>query len=124
VGDADDVDPTWEHRCGPGCAEPVRCIICRRIKRPVGAPVPEALSGMRCDEECVGYHLDPRPGHRWPAFVSERLGASDLELVDIGAARGRTASTPSPEPGGGDPLELLAWALHQAHPVQPRMQGL
>jgi hypothetical protein len=82
----------------------VRCIICNRLKRPTGTVVPSSLDGMRCDERCFGYALDPQPGHRWP--VANTLGAAEV-----------------PSPGSHPafvwadrPWGLLAWALHQAHP--------
>ena len=101
--DERDVQQLAGHRCDATCADPVRCIVCNRIKRPMGVAVPEELSGMRCDDGCPGYLVDPRPGHRWPAFVPHVVAAPAVLLVgSAAAARG--------------PVELLAWALHQSHP--------
>jgi hypothetical protein len=47
----------------------VRCIICNRIKQPLGAPPTVDLEGMRCDMSCPGYTLDPPPINDGPAFV-------------------------------------------------------
>jgi hypothetical protein len=80
----------------------VRCIICNRLKRPTGTVVPPSLEGMRCDERCFGYELDPRPGHRWP--VSNVFDPTDRQR-----ARSAPAFGWADRPGG-----LLAWALHQS----------
>ncbi len=47
---------------------PVRCIVCRRIKQPVGRPIAPDLQAMRCDDRCPGYTLDPPPGDDLPIF--------------------------------------------------------
>jgi hypothetical protein len=99
-----EVAPSGVHRCTPECARPVRCIICNRLKCPTGEVVPAALEGMRCDERCFGYLLDPQPGHLWPV-------ANVLDPQE--------PPPPPPRPAFGwadQPWGLVAWALHQTHP--------
>ena len=59
------------HECGAACSAPVRCIICSRIKVPVGQLLPRDLHGMRCTATCPGYTIDPPAGHLWPVAMTE-----------------------------------------------------
>lgn len=46
----------------------VECSECGRDKAPVGRSVP--LEMRMCDDECIGYRMDPKPDCRWPGEES------------------------------------------------------
>ena len=58
----------------------VLCVVCYRMKKPVGRSAP--LAGDYCDHECAGYKLDPQVGSLWPGETDEDFG---YPVSDVGA---------------------------------------
>ena len=50
----------------------VTCTVCHRTKKPHGRSAPIATS--YCDDDCIGYTLEPLPGCLWPGETSEDFG--------------------------------------------------
>ncbi len=44
----------------------VRCVVCDRSKKPVGRNAPLEMGSSLCDEECLGYRVEPLPSSLWP----------------------------------------------------------
>lgn len=58
--------------CSDACWTNVDCAVCGRWKTPRGRSVPLEMAGSRCDDDCPGYALDPRPPHLWDQHDSDR----------------------------------------------------
>jgi hypothetical protein len=50
----------------------VECTVCRRTKKPHGRSAP--VYSSYCDEGCIGYELDPKPGCLWPREYDYEFG--------------------------------------------------
>lgn len=50
----------------------VECVVCARIKKPVGRDAAAATGSSLCDMECAGYWLEPLPGTLWPGEVEHK----------------------------------------------------
>lgn len=84
-------------------AAPVRCIICNKIKQPLSIPVASELVGMRCDESCPGYTLDP------PAVDGSM---TFLERIDLSH---RAAGVDSVAGAGDELIDVIGRALCEVH---------
>ena len=50
----------------------VRCVRCGHTKKPIGRDAP--LNTYYCDDDCLGYRSEPRPGSLWPGERSDEFG--------------------------------------------------
>ena len=50
----------------------VTCNLCGQRKKPIGRSAP--LEWYLCDDECHGYHQDPKPGSLWMNESEEQFG--------------------------------------------------
>lgn len=58
--------------CSAACWTPVDCTLCGKRKAPSGRSVPLAMANGYCDNDCAGYHQDPKPPHLWSEHDSTR----------------------------------------------------
>jgi hypothetical protein len=54
------------YTCSGEKGKAVECNACSLVKAPRGRSVPDAMANSRCNFECPGYYLDPKPGDLWP----------------------------------------------------------
>lgn len=50
----------------------VRCTVCGQNKKPIGRSGP--LMASYCDDDCRGYHQNPKPGSLWPGESEADFG--------------------------------------------------
>jgi hypothetical protein len=54
-----------------------RCVVCHRMKQPIGRDVAAAMADSLCTLDCPGYEKAPHPGTSWP-------GESDINTDSEG----------------------------------------
>jgi len=60
-------------KCTEACAAQPECVVCLKRKAPMGHSVPlEAATGY-CQPGCIGYWIEPKPGHLWPEEWREEV---------------------------------------------------
>ena len=58
------------------------CATCRRTKAPLGGSVPLGMAGGMCNDDCPGYHSNPKPDQLWPGETAREFGYTYEPFVD------------------------------------------
>lgn len=69
--------------CTEACAARPNCLVCGKVKAPVGRSLPSACAADYCQYECKGYSEEPRAGHlfrsEWREIVDERASKEAMK---------------------------------------------
>lgn len=73
--------PQSARDCTIECEREVRCVVCDRIKPPIGRSVAPEMANSRCGWDCKGYRADPTPGDLWRGELAQ-LRERDCPVCD------------------------------------------
>jgi hypothetical protein len=52
----------------------VTCVVCGKVKRPIGRSAPMEMETGLCRDDCPGYRREPFVGDLWPGETRKEFG--------------------------------------------------